>query len=140
MVQRFRKKPVVVEAIQFTKDNMDECLMFCSFSSKRTENDIVVGSYLCSLGDYIIKDIDGFFHVYAGDVFNKTHESDELIQEGNKSVGANESKTPIILFDRSIIPNGVNVDDFIEDINSGRPTGVSLGGRSIKDVIVVINR
>ena len=116
MVQRFRKKPVVVEAIQFTKDNIDECLMFCSFSSKRTEDYIVVGPYLCSLGDYIVKDIDGFFHVYAGDVFNKTHESDELIQEGNKPIEATKPKNTIVLFDRTILRDGVTSEELSEKI------------------------
>jgi hypothetical protein len=136
MVQRFRKKPVVVEAIQFMGENVDAIIEFCGSKVKSHPVTGVViitleGYMTASNLDWIIKDVNGEFYPCKPDIFEKTYESADTPQ----------SKTPIILFDRSIIPDGVSVDDFIEDINSGRPTGVfPPGGRSIKDVIAVINR
>jgi hypothetical protein len=140
MVQRFRKKPVVVEAVQFMGENDKECIEFCPKAVEggihtKVQKHLVVptnGTFqICNVGDYLIKDAEGEFSICNHDVFYCIYESADTPQ----------SKTPIILFDRSIIPDGVSVDDFIEDINSGRPTGVfPPGGRSIKDVIAVINR
>lgn len=84
-----RKKPVVIEAVQF-EDNTDR---FCELSEFVTDQDIKVdyadsnnpvlkintleGVMLASVGDYIIKGVSGEFYPCKPDIFEKTYEKVE---------------------------------------------------------------
>jgi len=80
MVQKFIKKPVVIEAIQFTGKNDKECLSFCSIARdpKDDRPNLIIptleGDYLCSVGDWIIKGVAGEFYPCKPEIFEKTYE------------------------------------------------------------------
>ena len=79
MVKQYRKKPVVIEAIQFT-GNDAECMAFCPkarYPAGRRTNLIIStleGDHLCSLGDYIIKGVAGEYYACKPDIFEQTYE------------------------------------------------------------------
>ena len=93
---RYKKKPLVVEAIQFIPDNYDEV---CDFTNStpikvneraiptpdggwtHTFDGIIIktleGDMLASVGDYIIKGVKGEFYPCKPDVFEQTYEKAE---------------------------------------------------------------
>ena len=79
MKGKFRKKPVVIEAIQFT-GNDSECIDFCNtaIDPKDATPSLIIptleGDHLCSIGDWIIKGIKGEFYPCKPDIFEKTYE------------------------------------------------------------------
>ena len=75
----YRKKPVVIEAIQLTVDNVDLLVEFCGDKIKSHPLTGVVietleGDMLASQGDYIIKGIKGEFYPCKPDIFDATYE------------------------------------------------------------------
>ena len=97
---KYRKKPVVIEAIQLKKDNIGKVLNFMgqnvrlpSFQEQirfeQYENSVIEngmdihtledGKYLrakhvASIGDYIIKGVKGEFYPCKPDIFEMTYE------------------------------------------------------------------
>lgn len=84
MIKKYRKKPVVIEAIQYRgynslslvkklMGNEFEKVLFRPFSEKliipTLEGDIEV-----SIGDYIIKGVKGEFYPCKLDIFKETYE------------------------------------------------------------------
>ena len=87
MVQKFRKKPVVIEAIQLTAETLQECYNFvgakgnfpeCGKGIDPTDGQFKVstleGVMIVSLDDYIIKGIQGEFYPCKPDIFEATYE------------------------------------------------------------------
>ena len=85
MVKFYRKKPVVIQALHWNGDNIAEALRFCNdcFLIKGTELKIVTleGTMSASIGDYIIKGVDGEFYACKPDIFKKTYESVAVNQD-----------------------------------------------------------
>ena len=96
---KYRKKPVVVEAIQWTGSNLEEIRNFVGsdlieecvelFDIKRTLKEMLVdiaidtleGTMRVDYGDYIIKGVQGEFYPCKPDIFEQTYE--EVIEDGN---------------------------------------------------------
>lgn len=96
---KFRKKPIVVEAIQWTGSNLEEIRNFVGsdliedcvelFDTKRELKKMLVGIAINTLegtmkagyGDYIIKGVKGEFYPCKPDIFLATYE--EVIEDGN---------------------------------------------------------
>ena len=89
MVQQYRKKPVVIEAVQFTGTNKFEIEVFIGTELKsHYKNDnpndstpidglripTLEGNMIASVGDYIIKGIKGEFYPCRSDIFEATYE------------------------------------------------------------------
>ena len=79
-MMQYRKKPVVIEAIQYTGTlaNMAE---LCGFMGDDTyvndgklEIDTLEGTMTASRGDYIIKGVRGEFYPCKPDIFEQTYE------------------------------------------------------------------
>lgn len=64
---KFRKKPVVIEAVQFTGENVAECK---GFAGSKME-----GEMRCRQGDWIIKGVKGEFYPCKNDIFEATYEA-----------------------------------------------------------------
>ena len=86
MARAYRKKPVVVEAVQWTGENHAE---MCEFIDSEAFDftpriELVIhtleGDHHASLGDYIIKGVNGEFYPCKPDIFAKTYESSTLTQ------------------------------------------------------------
>lgn len=89
---RFRKKPVVIEAVQFTGNNLFECLRFMrtpehivnNLELKATDAPIIhtlEGEMSTSPGDWIIRGIKGEYYPCKPDIFEATYEAvDEYVK------------------------------------------------------------
>ena len=83
---KYRKKPVVIEAVQFDRYNFDELVEYTNgnasdFRVARTPKakayciiKTLEGYVTATEGDYIIKGVDGEFYPCKPDIFEKTYE------------------------------------------------------------------
>lgn len=83
---KFRKKPVVIDAIQWTGGNLKDCISFLghSFGGHNAErcpagkSEITVltleGKHIASKGDYLIRGVNGEHYPCKPDIFDKTYE------------------------------------------------------------------
>lgn len=98
MIKKYRKKPVVIRALQWDGTNDNEVLEFCDkgefqyavrkrkniFSNKSEREEektlfiqTLEGVHEASIGDYIIKGIKGEFYPCKPDIFEETYEEVE---------------------------------------------------------------
>lgn len=81
-MQKYRKKPIVVEAVQFDGQNFDTCLEFCQDAyltylqgkPHGLQIDTIEGNMYVSPGDYIIKGVKGEFYPCKPDIFEATYD------------------------------------------------------------------
>lgn len=81
---QYRKKPVVIEAIQFTEETKDQCWSFVTLGNKSPGFDklgrpaliipTLEGDHRAEIGDYIIKGVKGEFYPCKPDIFEMTYE------------------------------------------------------------------
>ena len=89
MIKKYRRKPVVVEAIRFTGENWQEIQEWMANEKSKqfktiscdkngTVLEIILktpeGEMTVSIGDYVIKEIGGEFYPYKFDIFEATYE------------------------------------------------------------------
>lgn len=87
MAQRFRKKPVEIEAMELRRNNAVECAAWCGgreiYDAKPSDpNDVYVGVDIptlegvmrASVGDYIIRGVKGEFYPCKPDIFEATYD------------------------------------------------------------------
>lgn len=78
-VKKYRKKPVVIEAIQYT-GNIEEILKIGLpfLEGESFSKDIIIstleGNMRAQVGDYIIKGVKGEFYPCKPDIFEMTYE------------------------------------------------------------------
>ena len=95
---KYRKKPVVVEAVRWTGSNLEEIRNFVGsdliedymelFSINGTLKKMLIGiaintlegEHIANYGDYIIKGVQGEFYPCKPDIFEQTYE--EVIEDG----------------------------------------------------------
>jgi hypothetical protein len=80
---KYRKKPVEIEAVQFTKEQPNYAFNFisCNCYPSWDENDnetihieTLEGVMVASLGDWIIKGVKGEFYPCKPDIFEATYD------------------------------------------------------------------
>lgn len=83
---KYKAKPVTIEAIKFTGDNLDEIKSFCGeewgvsvyYDGESWEDIIYIetleGEMITKVGDYIIKGTKGEFYPCKSDIFNEKYE------------------------------------------------------------------
>lgn len=75
---KYRKKPVVIEAIQYTKNNKDRLIEFLGLSKEDNLDVLIIkileGDMKASYGEYIIKVVKGEFYPCKPDIFNEIYE------------------------------------------------------------------
>ena len=74
---KYRKRPVVIEAVQWTGENLLEILQFSEDSFIDRDDytlkiETLEGVMTVSRGDYIVKGVDGEFYPCKPDIFEKT--------------------------------------------------------------------
>ena len=86
MIQKYKKKPVEIEAVKFTRSNFDEITSFTkgtahSFTIERRMNGkctciipTLEGKHIATENDFIIKGVNGEFYPCKPDIFEKTYE------------------------------------------------------------------
>lgn len=86
MIRTYRKKPVDIQAVQFTRDNFTEVAKFTlgaahNFTIERRPNGkctciirTLEGQHIATEGDYIIRGVEGEFYPCKPGIFEKTYE------------------------------------------------------------------
>ncbi|MFB5623347.1 MAG: hypothetical protein ACE5RP_00300 [Nitrosopumilus sp.] len=85
MIKKFKKKPVVIEAIQWNGNNNEEVVDFIGWDNlnaefKENESDVnfsistLKGDMKVSMGDWVIKGIKGEFYTCKPEIFEETYE------------------------------------------------------------------
>jgi hypothetical protein len=79
MIKQYRKKPVVIEAVQWTGDNRSEIFDFVGkFAVWGDVSGMIIktleGQHIASVGDYIIKGVNGEFYPCKPEIFEKTYD------------------------------------------------------------------
>ncbi len=95
MIEKYRKKPVIIETIKWTGKNLLEIITFIDgkkpdiksrvssgkwedYESIVSKKGLIIktleGQHIASIGDYIIKGIKGEFYPCKPDIFKKTYE------------------------------------------------------------------
>lgn len=80
----YRKKPVEIEAMEWTGDNFEKIKLFAGdnvaiennelFIKTLEDGDKIKAKHVASKGDYIIKGIKGEFYFCKPDIFEETYE------------------------------------------------------------------
>ena len=83
---KYRKKPVVIEAIEWTGENVKEIATFMGIKSvpydlntRKLSIVTLEGIMEASKGDYIIKGVQGEFYSCKSDIFAETYEELEYL-------------------------------------------------------------
>lgn len=78
---KYRKKPVVIEAVQYTGNNYDKICDFVGKGLDKYDSELphliietLEGNHIASVGDYIIKGVQGEFYPCKPDIFEQTYE------------------------------------------------------------------
>lgn len=83
---KFRKKPVVIEAIQWIGDNFGEMDNFITVKHETFPSQCIIkiptleGTMEANKNDYVIKGVNGEFYPCKPDIFDKTYEAVASIQ------------------------------------------------------------
>ena len=81
---KFRKKPVVIEAVQWTGRNDEEIALFCPVAELNVGPQVcqpecfirtLEGTMIADHGDWIIRGVKGEFYPCKPDIFDATYES-----------------------------------------------------------------
>lgn len=82
MIKQYTKKPVTIEAIQWTGKNTTQIVAFCSdcFTYHRNNEPVLMintleGAMTASINDYIIKGVKGEFYACKPDIFHLTYDA-----------------------------------------------------------------
>jgi hypothetical protein len=74
----YRKKPVIIEAIEWTGENESEILTFTDGKARLSIGELFIdtleGTMKASIGDYIIKGVKGEFYPCKPDIFEQTYD------------------------------------------------------------------
>lgn len=78
MIKRYRKKPVEIEAVQWTGNNLAELREMGGLTALYFNRDIKIktleGVMTASIGDYIIKGVQGELYPCKPEIFEQTYE------------------------------------------------------------------
>ena len=93
MIFKYRKKPVVIEALQFTEkttyDELDQFItcdkeIYC-FPHSRTPHQVTIntleGDTFATYGDYIVKGIENEFYPCKSSIFENSHEMVQPVEQ-----------------------------------------------------------
>lgn len=101
-MSKFRKKPIVIEAVRYVQENLDELLRFLPANvllSEVTNESYALkirtleGDMLVRKGDWIIKGVAGEFYPCKPDIFDKTYEPVDP-EEAEESIGNSDMYGP----------------------------------------------
>lgn len=78
MIKKYKKKPVIIEAIQWKGKNLSEIDDFMGGTVENKGTTLIIhtleGDMKANIGDYIIKGVNGEFYPCKPDIFAKTYE------------------------------------------------------------------
>ncbi len=78
---KFRKKPIVIEAVQWTGANLSEIVSFAKspkatvfIASKELSIETLEGTMVATKGDWIIRGVEGEIYPCNPNIFEQTYE------------------------------------------------------------------
>lgn len=76
---KYRKKPIIIEALQYDGYNQKEIYVFArGYAFIKPSEQLVIntleGEMLVSINDYVIKGVNGEFYPCKPDIFDKSYE------------------------------------------------------------------
>lgn len=78
MMMKYRKKPVVIEAVQWNGENWNELVEFGCLCAQDQDDNILIptleGVLYANVGDYIIKGVAGEFYPCKPEIFKATYD------------------------------------------------------------------
>ena len=95
-IQTYRKKPIEVEAVQISKDAIDEILEWGDgkielleqdWEYVKLEIDTATGCHCASTGDFLVKGVDGNIYAIPRETFYKLYETDDENSSKNHEDG-----------------------------------------------------
>ncbi len=129
---KYRKKPVVIEAIQWTGDNWEEIGKFvgqaASLAKENGHNILLIDTlesgknrFQASIGDFIIKGVKGEFYACKPDIFESTY---ELVTERLKHLEEPAWDNNFQKFDHEVAINQTNkINELVDAVNELRVEG-----------------
>lgn len=87
-MKTYRKKPVVIEAVQWNK-NIDEMKSFMGVIVVQADKLLIgtlEGTMTANIGDFIIKGVNGEFYPCKPDIFEKTYEQFSTPSQGSGAI------------------------------------------------------
>lgn len=81
---KFRKKPVIIEAVKWDGENLHEVSLFCKGDAYMQEtcesgDSLVIktleGQHIAATGDWIIRGVQGEHYPCKPDIFEQTYEA-----------------------------------------------------------------
>ena len=92
MINKYRKRPVIVEAVIWTGNNIDEVKELAKNAVEHiifVDNNLYIetleGNMNVSIGDYIIKGIAGEFYPCKPDIFKETYETVSMVSDNDRT-------------------------------------------------------
>jgi len=80
-VAKYRKRPVVIEALEYTGENGAEVGLFVGEADRNADNQFLIhtleGTMAADPGDFIIRGVNGEFYPCKPDIFAKTYASED---------------------------------------------------------------
>ena len=93
-MNKFTKKPITIEAVQWTGENITDVVAFCNVcymkpvdGKEQLQISTLEGPMTASVGDYVIKGIKGEFYACKPDVFEMTYDQEGKEDKGEISDG-----------------------------------------------------
>ena len=78
MIKYYKKKPVIVSAVQWDGSNLQEINTFTDNKAMVKNNTLIIptleGTMAAEVGSYIIKGVKGEYYPRRGDIFEDTYE------------------------------------------------------------------
>lgn len=79
---KYTKKPITIEAIQWTGQNLDEVKEFTGHWSMYSQGELFIttheGCMKATVGDFIIKGIKGEFYPCKPDIFEQSYDLEKV--------------------------------------------------------------
>jgi len=150
MSKSYTKKPMNIEAIQWTGDNIEEITIFIKGDAEFDMSNILTintleGKHKANINDYIIKGIKGEFYPCKPDIFEASYS----MGESEKDIGAylflgcsgEDEVAQLYHNDFSRIKQIVDKGNLCRigiDLQSAPVSEVGIDGMQIEDIILVI--
>ena len=122
-INKYKKKPIIIEAVQWTGINLEEIKSFVgdsldyNYKTNWDSSDLsnievkiktLEGDHIASIGDYIIKGVNGEFYPCKPDIFKKTYES-AILAPPNEWVSVEEKlpdfDVPVLVYVKDVFDN-----------------------------------
>lgn len=77
-MSKYRKKPVVIEAMQYNGENLTDIMLFSGAVTVKITGEVIIdtleGEMLVNKGDFVIKGVNREFYPCKPDIFEKSYE------------------------------------------------------------------